>query len=56
MRDIVDRIRLEDDQISEVTLFDRADVRAGFAAEEFRRLTVLHCRICMGVSPASFMS
>ena len=36
MRDVVQWIRLENDEIGEIAVFDLADVRAGLAAKKFR--------------------
>src|SRR5207248_3937701 len=39
VRDVLQRIRIENDEIGETAVFNLADVRAGFAAEEFRRVS-----------------
>src|SRR5205809_8075622 len=38
VRDVVNRIRIENDKISEIAVFNLADMRANVAAEKFRRV------------------
>ena len=38
MRDVVQRIRIENHEIGETAIFEFADMRAGFAAEKFRSI------------------
>src|SRR5207249_9870951 len=51
VRDVVNRIRIENDKISEIAVFNLADMRANVAAEKLRSvcscgLKNLHCLQC----------
>src|SRR5437764_14108455 len=38
VRDVVNRVRIENDQISEIAVFNIADMRGNVSAEKFRRV------------------